>query len=170
MNVGVIGQTFRPVLVLTLLWSTAPAAAGAQAGPVPKVVSIGPTGSILEQLQYLAVHWPEQHAVGVVEAAEAPECSPRADDGPRYCWLEVRPVELILVRWLRRDPPGPGANFRLHYWYRPGAGEFEIDQGNRLMAFLIPARQRGVFVATVLMRGTEEIADFVRRAAADTMR
>jgi hypothetical protein len=168
MTIRVTGQTIRPVLLLTL-FSAAPVTAGAQEESVPKMVSIGPTGSILEQLQYLAEHWPEQHAVAVVEAAEGPECSARRDDGPRYCLLEVRPVELILVRWLRRDPPGPGASFRLHYWYRPSVGELEIARGDRLMAFLIPARQRGVFVATVVMRGTDEIADFVRRAAGEAM-
>ncbi|NNG15127.1 MAG: hypothetical protein HKM89_01515 [Gemmatimonadales bacterium] len=158
----------RRAFVLTLLSVAFAAAAGAQEAPVGMVVSIGPTESIVEQLQYLDEHWPQQHAVGVVEAVEVPECSTREDGGPRYCWLRARPVELIHVRWLRRDPPGPGADFRLHYWYRPGAAELEIGQGSQLMTFLVPGRfPRGVFVATVLMRNTEEISKFVRQALSD---
>lgn len=144
------------------------AAAGATPGmsqePEPQVVSLGPAAPIAQQLAHLETNWPRQHAVGVVEARDAPDCG--SDGGVTYCWLGVRVVEAILVRWLDRDPPGPGADFRLHYWFEGNAHGLPVQAGDRLVAFWIPARAHGVFVATVLRRSSREVADSVRRAAA----
>jgi hypothetical protein len=124
------------------------------------IVMLGPPGPIEAQLQYLVSTWPQQHAVAVIEAAEAPRCSTSADDSvgtssTMYCWLRARTVEYWLVNWFNSSPPGPAATFTLHYWYRTSPSEFVIRSGTKLIALLAPTHASHVFSATVLRSASD---------------
>jgi hypothetical protein len=74
----------------------------------PRLVTVGPAGTLEEQITYLRSTWPDQFAIAVVEAIRAPSCQAK-EDGTTTCGARVRPRELILVRWLSSSPPAPGA-------------------------------------------------------------
>jgi len=59
----------RSVLILILFLALTAASRTEQ-----RIVSIGPSGQLIEQLRYLDDTWPDQHAVALVVASGKPKC------------------------------------------------------------------------------------------------
>jgi hypothetical protein len=135
-----------------------------------QIVTVGPSGPLTRQVEYLKNTWPDQFAIAVVEALRAPKCDTPDKTTTRYCWLDVRPTDLIFIRWLNKSPPAPADRFTIHFWYQGTASQIVIGQGDQLVVFLAPTHGRGTFAATVLMRSDDEITSSVRSAVNEAMR
>ena len=127
------------------------------------LVMLGPTTDLRKQIDYLASTWPRQHAIVVVRAEARPKCRSQPSNGTVYCWLNVRPDALILVKWLAADPRALGDHFTIHYWYRRGQHYLEVQKGDRLLVFLAPTPSQGIYSSTVVMRAAPDKVSAVRR-------
>lgn len=142
----------------------------AQEAAPNQIVSVGPSGPLTRQVEYLKTTWPDQFAIAVVEALRSPKCDTSDKTTTRYCWLDVRPTDLIFIRWLNKSPPAPADRFTIHFWYQGNASPIAIGQGDQLVVFLAPTHGRGTFATTVLMRSDDEVTNSVRSAVNEVMR
>ena len=108
-------------------------------------------------------NWPDQLAIGVVEAVDQPPAPPsEGKNNVSYYSQTVRPVDWIFLRWLSGDPQSPADRFRIHYWFRPADGERALKIGEQYIAFLAPAKAQGIFVTDMLLTATKESISEVR--------
>lgn len=141
------------------------------------LVMLGPSGPVAAQVGYLVHTWPEQHAVAIIEVTEVPHCwTSKNDNGlsssVTYCFVQARPVEFLLVRWLNPSPPGPGNAFTLHYWTtQPISGAPpSIRVGSKVIALLAPVHAARVYSATVIKPATEQTIQATREALRGRLR
>lgn len=99
---GVEQVTSRSVLILFALLAVTPASCAQQ-----RIVSIGPSGQLIEQLRYLDNTWPDQHAVALVVASESPICdqvTKASESSTWYCNIRVAASEFLALHWASQSP------------------------------------------------------------------
>lgn len=139
------------------------------------LVTLGPKGPLDAQLRYLMSTWPDQFAVTVVATTKSPTCNtpekgPAVSGNTTYCWLEVRPVDLIMVKWLNNSPRAPGDAFTIHYWFPKDDKVIDIKEGKNLIVFLVPTHGQGIYGVTTIIPGTEEDRQSVRKTLREILK
>ena len=173
MVTGLYGRfmTRRVALVSALVIALARGAAWGQdaAQPVNKESrsALRPDRSIADQLMWMRGNWPDQMAVGVVEAVGEAQGFSKGDT--IYLTQECRAVGWIWLRWLYDSAP-PGDRFHVHYWINVEEQGQTPRVGSRHVAFLEPAMAQGVFVSEMLLPATSEQIAAVQRAIMDVGR
>ena len=137
--------------------------AGTASSPQALQPYVSPGRSVSEQIAYMKKTSPQQFGVVVVETLESPKPA-FVEAGVNYYYQDARGVDWMFVRWLLPDPQAPADRFKIHYWVRPKSGEKPLDLKGRGIAFIVPARAQGVFVAEMILAATPESIFDVRRA------
>lgn len=133
------------------------------------LITLGPSASVEEHIQYIRSTWPLGFAVAIVHLVEQPYCSaPKAensDASATYCWVEVHADELLVGSWnhLEHASTTKPARFRLHYWH-PREETHQWEPGERLVVFLAPTHSYTVYSATAILEATDQIVSHVRNA------
>jgi len=154
--------TSRSVLILFALLAVTPASCAQQ-----RIVSIGPSGQLIEQLRYLDDMWPDQHAVALVVASESPICgqvSNASESSTWYCDIWVAASEFLALHWASQSPPEPGSEFLVHFWHRGAKDSFRVIQGTELLVLLAPTHFRHKFTATVIAKASPRVVAEARSA------
>ena len=152
----------RSVLILFSLLALTAAGRAEQ-----RIVSVGPSGPLIEQLRYLDDTWPDQHAVALVVASTSPTCGqvPGAlEPSTRYCDIRVAPSEFLVLHWVSQSPPEPGRDFVVHFWHRGVEDSFRVIPGTELLVLLAPTHVRHKFAATVIATASASVVAQARSA------
>ncbi len=152
----------RSVLILFSLLALTAASRAEQ-----RIVSIGPSGQLIEQLRYLDDTWPDQHAVALVVATKSPTCGqvPGAlQPTTWYCDIRVAASEFLALHWASQSPPEPGRDFVVHFWHRGAKDSFRVIQGTELLVLLAPTHFRHTFTATVIAKASPSVVAEARSA------
>ena len=153
---------FRSVLILFLLLVYAAASRAEQ-----WIVSIGPSGPLIEQLRYLDDTWPDQHAVALVVASKSPTCGqvPGAlEPTTWYCDIRVAASEFLALHWASQSPPEPGRDFVVHFWHGGAEDSFRVTPRTELLVLLAPTHIRHKFTATVIATASPSVVAQARSA------
>ena len=133
------------------------------------LVTLGPSASVEEHIEYIRSTWPVGFAVAIVHLVEQPYCSPpkaeKQDASATYCWVEVRADELLVGSWnhLEHASAAKPTQFRLHYWY-PREKTHQWESGERLVVFLAPTHSYPVYSGTAILKATDQIVSHVRNS------
>ena len=155
-------MNIRSVLILILFLVLTAASRAEQ-----RIVSIGPSGQLIEQLRYLDDMWPDQHAVALVVASTSPTCGqvPGAlEPSTWYCDIRVVPSEFLVLHWVSQSPPEPGRDFVVHFWHRGVEDSFRVIPGTELLVLLAPTHVRHKFAATVIATASPSVVAQARSA------
>jgi hypothetical protein len=139
------------------------------------LVVLGPKGPLEAQLRYLMNSWPSQFAIAVVKAAKAPNCDtpekgPAVSGNTTYCWLEVRPVDWIMVKWLNNSPRAPGDAFTIHYWFPKDDKAIDVQGRKELIIFLTPTHGQDIYGTTTIIVASDANRESVRKALTSLLR
>ncbi|MGQ0548959.1 MAG: hypothetical protein ACT4PY_04745 [Armatimonadota bacterium] len=157
----------RCILILVSL-AVQPALAGTAPNPQALQAYVTTGRPVPEQIAHIKKTSPQQFGIVVVEALEAPKTA-FEEGGVAYYYQEVRGVDWMFVRWFHPDPQAPGDRFKLHYGVRPKRGERPLELKGRGIAFIVPARAQGVFVAEMILAASRESIFEVRRVLIETL-
>lgn len=153
----------RCCVLLLATFGVQTALAGTASSPQGPQAYVSPGRSMSEHIAHMKKTSPQQFGVVVVEALE-PSKAAIVEGGVSYYYQEVRGVDWMFIRWFLPDPQAPGDKFKIHYWVRPSRGERPLEQRGRGIAFIVPARAQGIFVAEMILAATPESVFDVRRA------
>lgn len=156
-------MTIRCCVLLLATFAVRTAFAGTVSNPQVLQAYVNSGRSVSEQIAYMKKTSPQQFGVVVVEALEPPKPA-FVEGGVSYYYQEARGVDWMFVRWFLPDPQAPADRFKLHYGIRSKRNEKPLEQKGRGIAFIVPARAQGIFVAEMILAATPESILDVRRA------
>ncbi len=156
-------MTLRSCLLLLAIVAVQGAFAGAASNPQVLQAYVTAGRSVSDQIAYMKKTSPQQFGIVVVEALEPPNPA-FVEGGVSYYYQDARGVDWMFVRWFLPDPQAPADRFKLHYGVRPRRNEKPLEQKGRGIAFIVPARAQGIFVAELILAATSESILDLRRA------